>query len=215
MRRVLVAISFAFLAIVALSSISTLASQDPAAKPVRTFKGGIMDEIKLYTAVVPAATMVVVVGPFSATDDDLAVKMKGKELSKDTKEMQGAAPHVLSSKFVSDLKKMGPYTAVSMLEAGAAAPENALVIEGRFIELDPGSRAARYVVGFGAGKSAVSVSGTVKDSAGTVLATFVQRRVGSAGAFGGNSVDKMSEDCRNIGEDLAKFLSAWANKKKL
>jgi hypothetical protein len=159
--------------------------------------------------------MVVVVRPFSATDDDLAVKMKGKELSKDTKEMQGAAPHVLSSKFVSDLKKMGPYTAVSMLEAGAAAPENALVIEGRFIELDPGSRAARYVVGFGAGKSAVSVSGTVKDSAGTVLATFVQRRVGSAGAFGGNSVDKMSEDCRNIGEDLAKFLSAWANKKKL
>jgi hypothetical protein len=30
------------------------------------------------------------------------------------------------------------------------------------------------------------------------------------GAFGGDYVKKMESDCRGIGEDIARFLSAWA-----
>jgi hypothetical protein len=55
----------------------------------------------------------------------------------------------------------------------------------------------------------------VKGADGTVLATFEQRRVGTMGMAGGDSIKKMSSDSKSIGEDIAKFLSAWAGGKKL
>jgi hypothetical protein len=81
--------------------------------------------------------------------------------------------------------------------------------------MDPGSRAKRYFVGYGAGKSGVMVEGKVRSSDGTVLATFEQRRVGVIGVAGGDSMDKLTGDTKAIGEDLAKFLSEWAKGKKL
>ena len=112
-----------------------------------------------------------------------------------------------------ELKKAGPFKEVSV--ADTEPPAGALLVDGKFTELNPGSRAARYVVGFGAGKSGVKIEGSVKGADGSLMATFEQRRVGTMGAFGGDSIGKMSEDCRNIGEDIAKFLSAWANHRKL
>lgn len=112
------------------------------------------------------------------------------------------------------LKEFGPFTDVSVLEAGGRAPADALLVEGKFIEMDPGSRAKRYFAGFGAGKSGVTVEGSVKAN-GTVIATFKQRRIGAIGAFGGDSMAKLVADTRDIGEDLAKFLSAWGKGKNL
>ncbi|MEP7309039.1 MAG: DUF4410 domain-containing protein [Acidobacteriota bacterium] len=94
-------------------------------------------------------------------------------------------------------------------------PAGALVVDGKFTELDPGSRAKRYFVGFGAGKSGVTVSGTVKTSDGTRLASFEQRRIGVMGAAGGDSLGRFAADAESIGEDITKFLSAWAKDKKL
>jgi hypothetical protein len=88
-------------------------------------------------------------------------------------------------------------------------------VEGKFTELDPGSRAKRYLVGFGSGKSAVSVEGNVKSADGTLVASFKQRRVGVMGMAGGDSIGKMSSDAKNIGEDVAKFVSAWSRDQKL
>jgi hypothetical protein len=81
--------------------------------------------------------------------------------------------------------------------------------------MDPGSQAKRYFVGFGAGKSGVTVDGSVKSSDGTVLATFQQRRVGVMGVAGGDSMEKLVSDTKAIGEDVAKFLNAWVTGKKL
>jgi hypothetical protein len=67
------------------------------------------------------------------------------------------------------------------LKAEGAAPQGTLLIEGKFVTIDPGSRAKRYFAGFGAGKSVVKVAGQVKDSAGRTLATFEQQRVGTMG----------------------------------
>ena len=47
------------------------------------------------------------------------------------------------------------------------------------------------------------------------LATFQQRRVGVMGFAGGDSMEKMKADTNAIGDDIAKFLSAWATGKKL
>lgn len=35
------------------------------------------------------------------------------------------------------------------------------------------------------------------------------------GVAGGNSMDKLTSDTSDIGEDIAKFLSAWAKGQKL
>jgi hypothetical protein len=178
--------------------------------PVRTVKDGILDEIKLFTAQ-PPASKVVVIRPFSATDADIVNGDKKDE----TKKMQLTAPDVLNAAFVPKLKAMGPFTDVSVLAAGAMPPADAMVVEGKFTEMDPGSRAKRYFVGYGAGKSGVMVEGKVRSSDGTLLATFEQRRVGVIGVAGGDSMDKLTGDTKAIGEDLAKFLSEWAKGKKL
>src|SRR5262249_22469764 len=124
-------------------------------------------------------------------------------------------PRMLADQFAVKMKELGPFADVSVLDAGAAAPVDALLVEGKFTELDPGSRAKRYFVGFGAGKSAVTVEGTVKAGDGCLIATFRQRQVGVMGAAGGDSLKKLSADTKTLGEDVAKFLSAWAKGKSL
>ena len=201
--------SLGLLAAVVAWDFSVAVAQDRA--PTRTVEDGILDEIRLYADKLPAVSHVVI-RPFSATDEDL---VEGDRHKDETKKMQVDAPPMLSREFVTKLKEFGPFTDVSALEADAAAPADSLVVEGKFIEMDPGSRAKRYFVGFGAGKSGVTVEGAVKAADGTVLATFKQRRVGVMGVAGGSSMGKLTADTKNIAEDVAKFMSAWAKGKSL
>ena len=175
-------------------------------KPVRTIKEGVLDAIKLYVEK-PPSTVRAVMRPFSTAD------LEGD--SEETKKMKGDAPGMLAERFSAKLKELGPFTDVAPLGAGGSPAADALVVDGKFTEMDPGSRAKRYLVGFGAGKSGVTVTGSVKASDGKLLAEFEQRRVGVMGVAGGNSLDKLTSDTRDIGEDIAKFLSTWANGKKL
>ena len=66
------------------------------------------------------------------------------------------------------------------------------------------------LAGFGAGKSSVKVTGTIKDADGRVMATFEQRRIGAMGLGGGDSLGRLMSDSRSIGGDIARFLSLWA-----
>jgi hypothetical protein len=181
-----------------------------AADPVRTIKDGALDQIRLFVDKLPD-TKAVVIRPFSATDDDIVEGEKKEE----TKTMQKDAPKLLADEFVSQVKDKGCFTTSIVVDQGKTPPNNALVVEGKFVELDPGSRAKRYLVGFGSGKSAVKVTGTVKTADGKLLAEFEQRRVGSMGFAGGDSIKKLTADVKNIGEDLAKFVTEWAKGKKL
>jgi hypothetical protein len=185
-----------------------LAAQSPA--PVRTVKGGILDELTLYVEKAPK-TSSVAIRSFSATDADLVQGEKKDE----TKKLQADGPRLLAEAFVSAVKESGAFTNVSVIDPAAKPPADALIVEGKFTELDPGSRAKRYLVGFGSGKSAVSVEGTVKSADGTLIASFKQRRVGVMGMAGGDSIGKLSSDAKNIGEDVAKFVTAWSRDQKL
>ena len=205
MRELMAALAVAAVCVGATRPVSVLAQ----GSPVQTVKGGILDEAKLFTAKLPA-TKVVVMRLFSATDADLTQGDK----KDDTKKMQPIAPGLLADEFVAKIKTMGVFTGAAVL-TGDVTPPDAIVVEGRFREMDPGSRAKRYFVGYGAGKSGVMVEGTVKAFDGTVLATFQQRRVGVMGVAGGDSMEKMKGDTKAIGEDIAKFLTAWATGKKL
>jgi len=197
----------AFAVAVACGSGSPAAAQD---RPLRTVKDGLLDEIKLYADKLPSSGRIVI-RSFSATDADIVEGEKKEE----TKTMQADGPRMLSEHFISKLKELKSFADVSALESAAAAPSDALLVEGKFTELDPGSRAKRYFGGFGAGKSAVTIVGSVKSADGTVLATFQHRRIGTMGAFGGDSLGKLAADTKSLGEDVAKFVDAWATGKKL
>ena len=192
-----------------LSFGHTLGSQ----APLKTIEDGALDKIQLFVAALEQApNLTVVVRPFDASAADLGTGGKeGKEARRqEAQTMQNEGPRVLSERFVSTLEKSGPFKSVRVLKAEEAVPDGALVVEGKFVTLDPGSRTKRYFAGFGAGKSSVKVTGAVKDSTGRTLATFEQRRIGAMGMGGGDSLGKLMSDSRSIGEDIAKFLAKWA-----
>lgn len=96
---------------------------------------------------------------------------------------------------------------VSVGEAGKEALPGALLIRGKVTTMDPGSRAARYWGGFGAGAARTEISGEVVDSrTGNVLLHFLQERRSGWGMFGGDYVKLMNRNLRTIGEDLAGVL---------
>jgi hypothetical protein len=196
-----------------LSIVALVLTQSPATRtPLKTIEGGVLDRIVLYASGLEGApNLTVTLKPFDATSAELGT---GGERGKDTRRqeaqtMQHEGPRVLAERFVATLEK-GPFKAVRVLTAEEAVPDGALVVEGMFVTLDPGSRTKRYFAGFGAGKSSVKVTGTVKDAQGQTLATFEQRRIGAMGLGGGDSLGKLMSDARSIGEDIGKFLAKWA-----
>lgn len=189
-----------------------------AQAPLKTVKDGALDNIQVFVAALEQAPgLAVVIKPFDASAADLGTGGKdGKDArQEEAKAMQNEGPRVLAERFVSTLEKSGPFKSVRVLKADEAVPDGALVVEGKFVTLDPGSRTKRYFAGFGAGKSSVKVAGGVKDSTGRTLATFEQRRIGTMGMGGGDSLGKLMSDSRSIGEDIAKFLARWARGESL
>ena len=201
-----------------LSVVLALTAAGRAQAPVKTIEDGALDKITLFAAALDRdAHPVVVLKPFDASAADLGTGGKdGKEArQQEAKTMQNEGPRVLAERFVTALDASGAFKTVRALKADEAVPEGALIVEGKFLTLDPGSRAKRYWAGFGAGKSSVKVTGTVKDSTGRTLASFEQRRIGAMGMGGGDSLGKLMSDSRSIGEDIAKFLAKWARGQQL
>lgn len=200
----------AVLAAVAIGAGHTAGAQSP----VRTIEDGALDKIELFVAALEkSADLTVVIKPFDASGANLGTGGKdGKEArQQEAKTMQNEGPRVLAERLAETLNASKSFKQVQVAKAAdEAVPAGGVVIEGKFVTLDPGSRAKRYFAGFGAGKSSVEVSGAVKDSTGRTLATFAQRRVGAMGMGGGDSLGKLMSDSKSIGEDIGKFLTKWA-----
>ena len=94
------------------------------------------------------------------------------------------------------------------------APKTAktLIVRGKVEDLTPGSRAKRYLGGFGAGAAGTKVSGEIVDArSGNVLARFTQeRRAGGSFKFaGGNDMDVMRDSVHAAGKDVAHILDSF------
>lgn len=93
---------------------------------------------------------------------------------------------------------------------GSAAEGETLIIRARVVVMDPGSRAARYWAGFGAGAARTGISGEVVDgSSGKVLLHFTQERRSGFGVGGGDYVKLMQRTLRQLGGDVALILNAF------
>jgi hypothetical protein len=94
------------------------------------------------------------------------------------------------------------------------APSSAktLLLRGAVEELNPGSRAKRYVAGFGAGAAHNKVSVEIVDAqSGDVLVRFTQAHR-SAGTFkfaGGSDAQVLRDGTRAMGEDTATVLKSF------
>jgi hypothetical protein len=172
-------------------------------------KEGVLDEITLKTLNAPK-DVGVIIRQFSADRADLGTAERGdneKRVDAATM-MKREGPRVLAEEIVKVLSLGGAY--LFARESDESVPENAIVVEGRFTKIDPGSRAKRWAVGFGAGKSGISVEGSVKNAAGEVLAEFSHTRKSGIGVGGGDYVKFLMDDTRDVAADLALFLKRWA-----
>lgn len=111
--------------------------------------------------------------------------------------------------FVEGLKEHLAKPGVSV-EAGSEGSAGALVISGKILEMDPGSKAARYWGGFGAGAARGHLEIVVTDGAsGKVLLKIDQERRSGVGMFGGDYVKLMQNNLNAIGEDMAMVFSKF------
>ena len=87
---------------------------------------------------------------------------------------------------------------------------NALLVRARIMKSDPGSQAARYWGGFGAGAAKVGITGEIVDGrTNKVLVRFTQERRSGFGLFGGGYRELLDRSMRQIGGDVAGLISAF------
>jgi hypothetical protein len=83
----------------------------------------------------------------------------------------------------------------------------ALLVECYFSRLVPGSKAKRFWVGFGAGKSVLEVSGVIREiPEGRVVAEFTQARLSWCCGFGSNDTE-IRQNLALAAEDIAEMVA--------
>lgn len=99
---------------------------------------------------------------------------------------------------------------LSGIDVQEGTGKDGLVITATIVKMNPGSRAARYWGGFGAGAAGTGLEIVVKDGkSGNVLLRIHQERRSGFGVGGGNYVKLMQRNLREVGEDVALVLSAF------
>ena len=84
-----------------------------------------------------------------------------------------------------------------------------LLLRIRITQIDPGSQAARYRGGFGAGAARVEITGEILDERQqAVVATFRQGRKSGVGLLGGGYHALLDRTLKQIGGDIAGLLNA-------
>ncbi len=191
----------------------------PAPPPLgaRTIEDGILDWVRLNDEGGRSMQTPIYMRLFTAEKVNLGTGGEGgkEERSAEAKTVQGQGPALLRETFLARAGGVGLKASEYDQAKAADVPAEAVIIEGEFVTIDPGSRAKRYFVGFGAGKSAIEIAGRVTTATGTTIAEFKQRRIGAMGIAGGDSLGKLLADTRSCGEDLAKFMAAWLANKPL
>jgi uncharacterized protein DUF4410 len=193
--------------LVVTATPTTARSEDPL-----NIEHGVLDEIHLKTPTINRG-LPVLIRPFTTDGMNLGTGGEGAKNEKRSdaaRTMVKIAPDLLIEAFrarIIEAQVFGEPLPPDTVQL----PDSALVIEGKFTKIDPGSRAKRYWAGFGAGKSSVQVSGTIKDASGNLLAEFTHMKQSGIGLGGGDYVKFLTDDTKDVGHDIAEFLIRWAS----
>ncbi len=177
---------------------------------MKRMQEGVLDSIGIATQSL-RTDLPILIKPFSIEGVDLGTGAEGgkKNRVKAAKAMVKIAPELLLRSLKEKLQGSGPFMHI-LDPKSTNLPLEYLIIEGRFLVINPGSRAKRYWAGFSAGKSGVRVAGTLKHSSGGLLGEFVHMKHSGIGLFGGKYVKFLSDDVQDVGEDIGEFLIRWA-----
>jgi hypothetical protein len=156
---------------------------------------------------------IVVVKLFKVTEPELN--------DEEDKKLAAEMPAYLQAELVRRLRESGLFARVINASETdyTQGSEKTLVLDGEITRLAPGSRALRYLVGFGAGRSKAQSEMRFLDArTGTVLMVTADRSVAAYGIFGGDSRDHLRESfddmARNVGRFLVRLNKGEAPKKE-
>ncbi len=199
------------LAVLLLAGAGSLQARKKKNADPMNIEDGALDQIHLSVPKIEGGVPVVI-RPFSTEKTDFGTGDEGgkEKRVRAAEVMKKAAPDLMAEKLKSELDASHAFGEVTIQESAGAVPAGALVVEGEFVTINPGNRAKRYWVGFGAGASGVGVSGTVTDAAGKTLAEFKHLKHSGIGIGGGAYEKFLSDDAQDVGKDVAKFLVTWA-----
>lgn len=115
-----------------------------------------------------------------------------------------SALRMIKPAFIDGLEKKARRPVVASSKGGT------LIVRARLTKVDPGSQAARYFGGFGAGAVKIALTGEIVDAAsGKTLVRFVQERRSGFGAFGGGYGELFQRTARQLGGDVAGLINAY------
>ena len=132
------------------------------------------------------------------------------ELTSEGELLELYIPH-LREGLVARLREAEDFREV-IVGSASPAPPAAIVVSGKLTEIDKGSTAARWIIGFGAGRAIARATFEIKDAGGATLARFESRKAYSGGAgLGGANLLDMDDLVRKLGEETANSLIRWSS----
>jgi len=107
------------------------------------------------------------------------------------------------------LQQKGIFNNVNIAKGDVRPNERTVILEGNFTEFNAGNRAVKWLVGFGAGRAYIRVSGRLVDAAtGKELANFEEQATGLAGAFSMEDFQTLfPRQAETIGINIADFIA--------
>ncbi len=139
--------------------------------------------------------------------DGLIVKKTAAEVPTTDVVPSESVADAISSALYEEIKGAGIFKDVK--KEGQEVTLKYLVLETSLTELNPGSGAKRYLIGFGAGASNIQVEGKIVDpTTNKTLFAYVDRRAGWIGVFGGRSRSLILDDAIAHAKDVAEELQS-------
>ena len=128
--------------------------------------------------------------------------------------MKGELWHNLIPHFkqgmLTKLKESNVFAKTVALDAGSI-PQDAIIVSGEINEVNEGSAAARFIIGFGAGRARAQGNFQIHDTNGEALARFGAREAYSGGAgIGGATFVSMEQLLSKLGESTAGSVIRWS-----
>jgi hypothetical protein len=199
-----IAKSVSFVVLAATVAVPLVAAKKPQTAPGK-YKawGPDIDELEIVRTFKASDYSKVVVQPLDVSSTPPAEE-------NDMKEKVANVLAKATDPFVEGLARKAESMQVSAGE-GSKAP-GTLIVRGRVTVMEPGSRAKRLFVGYGAGAARAAITGELVDAAtGEVLARFTQERLSGMERFGrGSSYEEiMKRNLRTIGQDVANILKQF------
>jgi len=187
------------LQVLILISISSPAYADEKPLP----KPGILNEEAVMTAQRLSSYDTIVIKDFS-TEGVVYDRIDDEEKPK----VDALKPLIVKNLTLSIEMEMKTRKLFKNVVLNSDAKENAVILEGTFTEFNGGSRALRFWVGLGAGKTYLAVKGRLIDAlSGKELATFVDQETGFKGAMSMESFeDLFPHQAQSLGVHIGEFI---------